>query len=62
MAERAEERTRRVIKEMFRVFGVSTVFFLLWGWLTSSDTVTWLHPFLLMVAVVFAVMGVVHWS
>ena len=61
MAESLEERMRRVIKEMFGVFGVSTVFFLLWGWLTSIDAVAWLHPCLLVVAVVFAIMGVVHW-
>ena len=54
-------REMRIVKEMFGVFGVSIVFFLLWGWLTSIDAVAWLHPFLLVTAVVFAIMGVVHW-
>ena len=56
-----EEKQRRIIKEMCILFAVSIVFFLLWGWLTSIEAAAWLHPLLLVVALVFAVMGVVHW-
>ena len=54
-------REMRLVKEMWGVFGVSIVFFLLWGWLTSIDAVAWLHPFLLAVAVICGLVGVVHW-
>ena len=60
MAKSVEERMRRVIKEMFGVFGVSTVFFLLWGWLTSIDAVAWLQPFLLVGTIIFAILFIIH--
>ena len=54
-------REMRIVKETWGVFSVSIVFFLLWGWLTSIDAVAWLHPFLLAAAVIWGIMGVVHW-
>ena len=56
-----EVKQKRILKEGLSLGGISLVFFLLWGWLTSIDAVAWLHPFLLVTAVVLAIMGVVHW-
>jgi len=56
-----ELKQRRIRKEGSILFGISLVFFLLWGWLTSIDAVAWLHPFLLAIAVICALVGVVHW-
>jgi hypothetical protein len=56
-----EQKQKQIIKETMGVGGLSLVFFLLWGWLTSIDAIAWLHPFLLAIAVVCGIMGVVHW-
>jgi hypothetical protein len=55
-----EERRRALLKEVGIMFAVATVFFLLWGWLTSVDAVAWLHPFLLAVAIIFSIVGIYH--
>ena len=60
-AKPQEEKQRQIIKEMWILFAVSAVFSLLWGWLTSIDAVTWLHLFLLIGAISFNVVAVVHW-
>ena len=56
-----EEKQRRIIKEMLILFAISIVFSLLWGWLTSIDAVAWLHLFLLIGAITFSIVGVIHW-
>ena len=56
----AAERERQITKELAFTFSMSGVFFLLWGWLTSIDAVTWLQQLLLAVAIIFGVWGLVH--
>ena len=55
-----EERERQIRKEGMILAVVSAVLILLWGWLTSIDAVAWLQPFLLMGAVIFATLGIIH--
>ena len=56
-----KERQRQISKEGSILFVISIVFILLWGWLNSINAVAWLHSFLLAGAVIFSIMGVIHW-
>jgi len=56
----AAERERQITKELAFTFSMSSVFFLLWGWLTSIDAVAWLQPLLLVWGIIFAIWGLVH--
>ena len=53
-----EERTRKVRNNMLLLCIISAVNILLWGWLTSIDAVAWLQPFLLLGAIMFAILGI----
>ena len=55
-----EERTRKVRNNMVLLFIISAVNILLWGWLTSIDAVAWLQPFLLLGAIIFAILGIIN--
>jgi fatty acid desaturase len=59
-AKSREERERQIRKEGGILAVVSAVLILLWGWLTSIDAVAWLQPFLLMGAIIFAILGIIH--
>ena len=59
-AKSREERERQIRKEGLLLWLVSVVFILLWGWLTSVDAVEWLQPFLLVGAIIFGVLGIIH--
>jgi fatty acid desaturase len=59
-AKSKEERERQIRKEGMILTVVSAVSILLWGWLNNTDAIAWLQPFLLMGAVICAVLGVIH--
>jgi hypothetical protein len=59
-AKSKEERERQIRKEGMILAVVSVVLILLWGWLNNIDAIAWLQPFLLMGAIIFATLGVIH--
>jgi F0F1-type ATP synthase assembly protein I len=59
-AKSKEERERQIRKEGMILAVVSVVLILLWGWLNNIDAIAWLQPFLLMGAIIFAILGIIH--
>ena len=55
-----EARKGLIFREGVILGLVSVVFALLFGWLTSINAVAWLHPFLLVGAVIFAILFITH--